>query len=535
MRGPIVALSLLLAAAPSCSVILNTTADQCDSDADCAAKGAGFENNVCGPQKTCVFACQKNHDCIDKLGVEAICHKDDRTCAPLKSQDCLTLHMEPGDLDRDPVILGILLPVTGENAKSMVPPENAVELARRDIQQAAEGLPPITAGGKPRPLVFLTCTDADDPIRAARHLSEVVRVPAIIGPAFSGVTTSVAKEVTIPDKVLIMSPSATSPTLTDLADDGLVWRTCPSDVFQSVAMSGLVEKFVEQEIRTTYMLAASDDIRLAVVHKGDAYGAGLASALFKGLRFNGKSAAANGSDLFLQIDYGDPSKLSDVDQKARRADAVKQLLAFRPHILIEIGTAEAVTDIFSPVEMGWPGSEPIRPRHVVSDGMQIPEIVTAINGNDALRKRVFGTIAGTTGGNFELFRNAYNVAFKDGSTPDSYAASAYDGAYLLAFAIAGVGNGKLDGKAIDAALHKVVNKRIPINVGQMDLSAGYKAMALDGIDFNGASGPLDFDVTKGEAPADIQVWCVDNKGGFKYTGLFYDAAKSQIAGTLSCP
>jgi branched-chain amino acid transport system substrate-binding protein len=535
MRGTIALLSLLLAGAPSCSVLLDTTADQCDSDADCTAKGAGFENNVCGPQKTCVFACQTNRNCIDKLGVDAICHHDDRTCAPLLSQDCQKLHMDPGDLDRDPVVLGILLPVTGPNAASMVPPENAVELARREIQQAAEGLPPLAAGGKPRPLVFLTCTDDDDPIRAARHLSEVVRVPAIIGPAFSGVTTSVAKEVTIPEKVLVMSPSATSPTLSDLADDGLVWRTCPSDVFQSVAMSGLIEKYVDPEIRTTYMLdKATDKLRVAVVHKGDAYGAGLAASIFKTIQFNGTNAATNKPDFYVQIDYGDPAKFTDAELKAKRADAVKQILAFKPHILIEIGTAEAVTEIFTPIETGWSETS-FRPRHVVSDGMQIPEIVTAINGNAELRKRVFGTIAGTTGGNFDIFRNAYGVAFKDGSTPDSYAASAYDGAYLLAFAIAGVGSQKLDGKAIDAALHKVVNKKTPINVGQMDLNNGYKAMAGDGIDFNGASDPLDFDVTRGEAPADIQVWCVDAKGGFKYTGLFYDAAKSQISGTLACP
>jgi branched-chain amino acid transport system substrate-binding protein len=346
----------------------------------------------------------------------------------------------------------------------------------------------------------------------------------------------VAKEVTIPDRVLVISPSATSPTLSDLADDGLVWRTCPSDVFQSVAMSGLIEKFVEPEIRTTYSLdKPSDKLRVAVVHKGDAYGTGLASAIFKSIQFNGTNAAGNKPDYYEEIDYGDPAKLSDAEQKTKREDAVKQLLAFKPHILVEIGTAEAVTEIFTPVETGWPAGETFRPRHVVSDGMQIPEIVTAINGNSELRKRVFGTIAGTTGGNFDVFRQAYGVAFKDGSTPDSYAASAYDGAYLLAFAIAGVGSGKLDGKAIDTALHKVVNKKTPIDVGQMDLNNGYKAMEAEGIDFRGASGPLDFDVGRGEAPADIQVWCVDDKGTFKYTGLFYDASKSQISGTLACP
>ena len=140
-------------------------------------------------------------------------------------------------------------------------------------------------------------------------LAEVVRVPAIVGPAFSGVTTTVAKEVTIPRNVLVISPSATSPSLTDLQDNGLVWRTAPSDVLQAKAMVLAVQDFVEPEVRATYMIAAGSPIRVAVVHKGDTYGAGLGNALFKTLKFNGLGAAANGGN-YKQFDYGDPDKLT---------------------------------------------------------------------------------------------------------------------------------------------------------------------------------------------------------------------------------
>jgi hypothetical protein len=42
----------------------------------------------------------------------------------------------------------------------------------------------------------------------ARHLIEEVRVPAIIGPAFSGVTLDGAAEVAIPEGALLLSASA---------------------------------------------------------------------------------------------------------------------------------------------------------------------------------------------------------------------------------------------------------------------------------------------------------------------------------------
>ncbi len=71
------------------------------------------------------------------------------------------------------------------------------------------------------------------PYRAAKHLVDDVQVPAILGPAFSGVAINTAKQITIPSKVLLVSASATSPLITDLDDDGLVWRTCPSDALQS--------------------------------------------------------------------------------------------------------------------------------------------------------------------------------------------------------------------------------------------------------------------------------------------------------------
>ena len=52
---------------------------------------------------------------------------------------------------------------------------------------------------------------------------------ALMGADCSGVTGAVATNVAVPNGVVMISPSATSPGLTDLEDKGLFFRTAPSD------------------------------------------------------------------------------------------------------------------------------------------------------------------------------------------------------------------------------------------------------------------------------------------------------------------
>jgi len=54
-------------------------------------------------------------------------------------------------------------------------------------------------------------------------------VAAIMGADCSGVTGAIASNVAVPNGVVMISPSATSPGLTTLDDKGLFFRTAPSD------------------------------------------------------------------------------------------------------------------------------------------------------------------------------------------------------------------------------------------------------------------------------------------------------------------
>ena len=74
-----------------------------------------------------------------------------------------------------------------------------------------------------------TCTDAAAASAAAERLITSDGVAAIMGADCSGVTTAIANNVAVPKGVVMVSPSATSPALTTINDNGFFFRTAPSD------------------------------------------------------------------------------------------------------------------------------------------------------------------------------------------------------------------------------------------------------------------------------------------------------------------
>ena len=70
-----------------------------------------------------------------------------------------------------------------------------------------------------------TCVDSAAATSAAEGLV-ANGVVAIMGADCSGVTGAIATNVAVPNGVVMVSPSATSPGLTDLNDNGYFFRTC---------------------------------------------------------------------------------------------------------------------------------------------------------------------------------------------------------------------------------------------------------------------------------------------------------------------
>ena len=155
--------------------------------------------------------------------------------------------------------IGTLLPETG-NLAFLGPPE--VAGARVAIAEINEG------GGFNGADVVLTESDSGDTstdtatTSVTRLLSE--NVDGIVGAASSGVTLTVIDQV-VGAGVTMISPANTSKTLSTYDDNGLYFRTAPSDILQALVLAEVI--------------AEDGNTSIVIMNLDDAYGNGLGDDL----------------------------------------------------------------------------------------------------------------------------------------------------------------------------------------------------------------------------------------------------------------
>jgi branched-chain amino acid transport system substrate-binding protein len=140
--------------------------------------------------------------------------------------------------------IGDVLPFTGGLAAYGGNMDKAVKLAI-GLQNAALKKAGLSSRIK---VVLVDSQDGQTQAAAAveaakREVGEHVNV--IIGEMASGATIPMAQSVTIPNHVVLISPTASAPQLTQLAGGkGWVWRTYPSDTLQGkVLAQAALQKF----------------------------------------------------------------------------------------------------------------------------------------------------------------------------------------------------------------------------------------------------------------------------------------------------
>ncbi|HEU4408541.1 MAG TPA: hypothetical protein VFS43_24980 [Polyangiaceae bacterium] len=542
----VLATALIAASFGSCTLVVGPKEGQCGNDADCTGRGEGFAGTVCDQQRgVCVapngVSCTSNAQCVEANGGQPFtCRKSDRTCVSLTSAECPRVLGDPSDLaDDNAIIIGTLLARTGVTAAGVAAMEDAIELARRDFKTATPGLPPATPNGGQRPLVFVNCDEADDALKATNHLLGL-EVPAILGAYYSSSTIKVATTATINKNVLLITPASNSPLITSLPTNNprLVWRMVPSDAIQSVVVPEVLKTVLEPQARA--LMQPTDQLRVAVVHRGDAAGVGIAGSVIPKLAFNGGKSASENGENFREIDYGDPlDKVNNPDPEVKYAEAAASLLEFEPHVAIAVGTtSEVVTKIFTPLETQW-AQTAYRPRYLLANNtLQSQDTLNFMGTNAELRARVLGHVAGAAGGAIEQLRIRFDSTFDNAFT--GLVPFAYDSVYLLAFGIVANGENPLTGPNLAASLAKLVAPEPKIDVGVSSISAAYGYLTHgNSIDLNGVSGPLNFNPATGEAEADVQIWCagVDMASGaakgYVNSGLFYSAAAGGLQGSIS--
>ncbi|MEO0390904.1 MAG: ABC transporter substrate-binding protein [Pseudomonadota bacterium] len=186
------------------------------------------------------------------------------------------------------VKIGVILGFTGP-IESLTPSmADGAELAMKEVTDS--GL--LLDGATVTPVrADSTCIDAGAATAAAERLVTADGVDAIMGADCSGVTGAILNNVAVANGVVMISPSATSPGLShnDNEDQGLFFRTAPSDARQGVVMT---EVLMEEGIN-----------EVAVTYTNNDYGKGLADSFQAAFEAAGGTVTINAAHEDGKADY----------------------------------------------------------------------------------------------------------------------------------------------------------------------------------------------------------------------------------------
>jgi ABC-type branched-subunit amino acid transport system substrate-binding protein len=138
--------------------------------------------------------------------------------------------------------VGDVLPFTGDLSAYGANLDRAVKLGVA-LENAALRAAKLTASVK---LVDSQDgqTQASASVEAATKLVKSDKVNVVIGEMASTATIPMAQSVTIPNRIVQISPTSSAPQITSIKDNGYLWRTYPSDALQGkVLAQAAVEAF----------------------------------------------------------------------------------------------------------------------------------------------------------------------------------------------------------------------------------------------------------------------------------------------------
>ncbi|MEH7827034.1 ABC transporter substrate-binding protein [Gemmobacter denitrificans] len=154
-----------------------------------------------------------------------------------------------GAASAEEVKVGILLGFTGPLESTVPAMAAGAELAMKEVSESGK----FMGGSTVTPVRGdSTCVDAAAAQSAAERLVTSDKVTAIVGGDCSGVTGAVLQNVARPNGIGMVSPSATSPALSTAEDDGLFFRTAPSDARQGEVMADIISERGITSVAVTY-------------------------------------------------------------------------------------------------------------------------------------------------------------------------------------------------------------------------------------------------------------------------------------------
>ena len=310
--------------------------------------------------------------------------------------------------------VGVILGFTGP-IESLTPGmADGAELALKEASES--GL--LLGGSTVTPVrADSTCVDSAAAQAAADRLVTSDGVAAIMGADCSGVTTAIANNVAVPNGVVMVSPSATSPALSTIEDNGYFHRTAPSDARQGQVLADV--------------LSDRGITNVAVTYTNNDYGKGLADS------FTAAFTAAGGS-VAITTPHEDGKADYSAEVGALAAAGAEHLAVFG---YVDQGgkgiiQASLDADAFS--------------NFILADGMIGDSLIEAI-GDDL--NGTIGSLPGGTDDAANAFLSHASANGVDGDGP--FRGESYDAAALIVLAIQAAGSA--DRAAIQSKMMDVAN------------------------------------------------------------------------------
>ena len=366
-----------------------------------------------------------------------------------------------------PLKLGLLLDFSG-SPEASADRERAFDLAIRHVNEGGGVL------GMPVEGIAADATrDPSVAVEAATRLVEVEGVHAIVGPNASSASLVVSESVSGRFEIPTISPSATSPQLSGVEDDGYFFRTALSDAAQGPVLARVTRE------------RGVDNVGL--VYQDDAYGKGLAEA-FEG--------SWDGTLRAVSVDMGQTSYTSELEESAAVGAQALVIIAFED---------QAISIVRETLEEG------LYSQFVFGDAAKRVRLVRE-TGGDKLGG-MYGTAGASAPGNAATaeWEEAY-IAEYGGLPVLAYVKETYDA--TVALALAAQAAGSVDGAAIRDHLREIAG---PPGVTVLGTPAGVAdglLLLAEGrdIDFDGAASTLDWDENGNLRRGHIGIWRFTSDG-----------------------
>jgi len=241
-----------------------------------------------------------------------------------------------------------------------------------------------------------TCVDSAAATAAAEGVISQ-GVAAIMGADCSGVTGAIASNVAVPNGVVMISPSATSPGLTTLDDNGYFFRTAPSDARGGQILADITK---DRKVKS-----------VAITYTNNDYGKGLADVYEAAAKAHGIKVTTVTAHEDGKADYS--SEVATLASAGGDAVVVIGYIDQGGKGIIQASLDSGAFDKF-----------------ILSDGMIGPALVKAF-GKDLSKS--FGSRPGSTAKGAGLFAEVAKAGGIDSNGP--YTSESYDAAALIVLAM----------------------------------------------------------------------------------------------------